>query len=159
MKRRLLVVPLVVAALAVVPSAAEKRGITEKDLFKFVWVADPQIAPDGSQVVFVRVTVNEKTDQYESNLWVVKPDGAEPPRQLTGGTRDTSPRWSPDSRRLAFTRSIDKDGKAQPAQIYVMPMTGGEARAITEIPRAAPTPSGRRTERPLPSRRPQSRTS
>ncbi len=140
MKRRLIAVSLFAAALAVVPSAAEKRGITEKDLFKFVWVADPQIAPDGSQVVFVRVTVNEKTDQYESNLWVVKADGAEAPRQLTGGSRDISPRWSPDSRRLAFTRSVDKDGKAQPAQIYVMPMTGGEARAITDIPRGAAGP-------------------
>ena len=24
-----------------------KRAITEKDLFNFVWVADPQVAPDG----------------------------------------------------------------------------------------------------------------
>jgi dipeptidyl aminopeptidase/acylaminoacyl peptidase len=140
MKRRLVLLSLVVAALAVRPSAADRRPITEKDLFKFVWVADPQIAPDGSQVVFVRVTVNEKADQYESNLWVVKADGSDAPRQLTSGTRDTSPRWSPDNRRIAFTRSIDKDGHAQRAQIYVMPMNGGEARAITDIPRGASVP-------------------
>jgi dipeptidyl aminopeptidase/acylaminoacyl peptidase len=69
MKQRLLILSLFVAVLAAMPSAAEKRPITEKDLFKFAWVADPQIAPDGSQVVFVRVTVNEKTDQYETSLW------------------------------------------------------------------------------------------
>jgi dipeptidyl aminopeptidase/acylaminoacyl peptidase len=131
---------LFIAALGVVPSASEKRPITETDLFKFVWVADPQIAPDGSQVVFVRVAVSEKTDQYESNLWIVKADGSEAPRQLTAGTRDLSPSWSPDSRLVAFTRSIDKDGKTQPAQIYVMPMNGGEARAITDLPRAASGP-------------------
>jgi dipeptidyl aminopeptidase/acylaminoacyl peptidase len=140
MRKRLSVVLLFLAALAALPSAAEKRPITEKDLFKFVWVADPQMAPDGSQVVFVRVTVNEKTDQYESSLWIAKADGSEPPRQLTGGTRDSSPSWSPDGRRVAFTRSIEKDGKAQPAQIYVMPMNGGEARAITDIPRGASAP-------------------
>ncbi|MGH9345904.1 MAG: hypothetical protein ACRD26_01445, partial [Vicinamibacterales bacterium] len=55
---------LVAIALAAVPAAAQKRGITEKDLFTFVWVADPQIAPDGSQVAFVRVTADEKKDQY-----------------------------------------------------------------------------------------------
>ena len=140
MIRRLLVFPIVMAVLALAPSAAEKRAITEKDLFRFVWVADPQMAPDGSQVAFVRVTVNDKSDQYESNLWIAKADGSEPPRQLTSGTRDTTPRWSPDGTRLAFTRSIDKDGKPQPPQIYVMPMSGGEPRAITEIPRGASAP-------------------
>src|SRR5919112_6259144 len=127
MIRRLLVFPIVMAVLALAPSAAEKRAITEKDLFRFVWVADPQMSPDGSQVAFVRVTVNEKSDQYESNLWIAKADGSEAPRQLSSGTRDTTPRWSPDGTRLAFTRSIDKDGKPQPAQIYLMPMAGGEA--------------------------------
>ena len=38
-------------------AAAEKRLITETDLFQFVWIADPQISPDGRQVAFVRVTV------------------------------------------------------------------------------------------------------
>ena len=42
-------------------TAAEKRLITEKDLFDFVWVGDAQVSPDGARVAFVRVTVNEKT--------------------------------------------------------------------------------------------------
>src|SRR3954467_5040934 len=111
MKQRLIVLSLFCAPLAAPPSALEKRTITERDLFKFVWVADPQIAPDGSQVVFVRVTVNEKTDQYESSLWGVKGDGSGPPPQLTGGTHDTSPAWAPDGRRIAFTRAVEKDGR------------------------------------------------
>ena len=41
-------------------AAAAKRNITEKDLFDFVWIGDPQISPDGARVAFVRVTVNEK---------------------------------------------------------------------------------------------------
>ncbi len=40
--------------------AAAKRSITEKDLFDFVWVANPQISPDGSRVAFTRVNVDEK---------------------------------------------------------------------------------------------------
>src|SRR4051812_2030669 len=77
-------------------AGAQKRAITEKDLFSFVWIADPQISPDGSQVAFVRVSTDEKSDQYETSLWIVKTDGSDPARRLTGGTRDNSPRWSSD---------------------------------------------------------------
>src|SRR4029077_1855623 len=38
---------------------AATRPITEKDLLKFRWVADPQISPDGRQVAYVLVEVNE----------------------------------------------------------------------------------------------------
>ena len=126
--------------LAAVPALAQKRGITEKDLFKFVWVADPQISPDGSQVAFVRVTVDEKKDQYETGIWLARTDGSEPARKLTGGIRDSGPRWSQDGRRLAFVRSVEKDGRPQPAQIFVLSMEGGEGRAITEIARGAGNP-------------------
>ena len=126
--------------LAAVPAFAQKRGITETDLFKFIWVADPQISPDGSQVAFVRVTVDEKKDQYETGIWLAKTDGSEPPRKLTGGTRDNAPRWSPDGKRLAFVRSVEKEGRPQPSQIFVLSMDGGEGRAITEIPRGAGNP-------------------
>lgn len=47
--------------IPIMSQAADKRGITEKDLFDFVWIGDPQISPDGSRVAFVRVSVNEKS--------------------------------------------------------------------------------------------------
>src|SRR5438105_15680564 len=61
MRPRLLLVWLSIA-VCVVPALAQKRNITEKDLFNFVWAGDTQISPDGSRVAFVRVTVNEKKD-------------------------------------------------------------------------------------------------
>jgi dipeptidyl aminopeptidase/acylaminoacyl peptidase len=122
------------------PAAAQRRPITEKDLFAFVWVADPQISPDGSQVAFVRVTVDEKKDAYDTAIWLAKTDGSEPPRPITSGVRDTAPRWSPDGRRLAFVRVGEKEGRPQPPQIHVMAMTGGESWAVTDIPRGAANP-------------------
>ena len=56
-------------------SAADKRPIAETDLFRFVWVTDPQISPDGKRVAFVRVTVNEKKSGYDTAIWVVAADG------------------------------------------------------------------------------------
>src|SRR5256885_3592099 len=102
------------------PRAQGKRPVAETDLLKFTWIADPQISPDGATVAFVRVTVNEKDNKYETSLFAVPASGDEAPRRLTSGTRDTSPRWAPDGKRLAFVRATEKDGKAQPAQIYLL---------------------------------------
>ena len=130
----------VVFAAASPATAQQRRPITEMDLFKFVWVADPQIAPDGNSIVFVRVTVDEKKDQYDTSLWIARTDGSEPPRPLTGGTRDSAPRWSPDGRNLAFVRVVEKDNRPQPPQIYVLAMAGGEARQVTDLSRGAGSP-------------------
>jgi dipeptidyl aminopeptidase/acylaminoacyl peptidase len=135
-----LVFAVVLGLLAPPLAARERRPIAETDLFQFVWIADPQMSPDGSQVAFVRVTVNKKADAYETAIWLVKSDGSEPARPITSGIRDLSPRWSPDGRQLAFVRSIEKDGRPQPAQIHLMPMSGGEPWALTDLPRAAANP-------------------
>src|SRR6185436_16573807 len=116
--------------------AADKRMITETDLFKFAWAADPQISPDASRVAFVRVWVNQKADRYESALWIVPTNGG-PARQLTAGPRDSGPRWSPDGKTLAFNRSAEKEGRTQPPQIYLLSIDGGEARPLTDVPRGA----------------------
>ena len=128
---------LVVLLLALGPSAAERRPIADDDLFSFVWIADPQMSPDGTRLAFVRVTADKQTDQYTSAIWLVATDGRDTPRQLTAGGRDLAPRWSPDSRWLAFLRAVEKEGRPQPPQIYLMSMAGGEPRAITDIPRGA----------------------
>ena len=66
--RSILSLLLITVALSAAPAFAQKRNITEKDLFNFVWIGDPQISPDGSRVAFVRVTVNEKKDGYNTSI-------------------------------------------------------------------------------------------
>src|SRR6266571_2987753 len=144
MRRRpavFLVLPwLALLALAPGPLAAGKRPITEQDLFRFVWIADPQISPDGSRVAFVRAHVNDKKEGYETEIWMVSTHGGTPVK-WTGGPRDGSPRWSPDGGRLVFTRSIDKDGEPGPPQLYVLPVAGGEAWPLTSLPKGAGSPA------------------
>lgn len=140
MTRTLITAVAVVVALSAA-EAQQQRLITEHDLMDFVWTADPQISPDGSSVVFTRVVVNKDTDDYETSLWLVPGSGDAAPRRLTAGARDSSPRWSPDGRTLAFVRAAERDGKTQPPQIYVLPLDGGEAQAVTSLPKGAGAPA------------------
>ncbi len=119
---------------------AQKRAITEKDLWDFVWIGDPQVSPDGSRVTFVRVTVNEKKEGYNTSIWAVSTSGNEQPHQLTKGDHDTTPRWSPDGKLLLFLRSPEKDGKPESPQLSILPMAGGDSFVFTDLPRGASNP-------------------
>src|SRR3954471_6997798 len=133
--------PLLIAIAPTASFAQSRRLITDTDLFKFVWAADPQISPNGSQVAFVRVTVNQDKDRYETQIFVVPADGSAQPRPLTSGRSDRAPRWSPDGRQLAFVRTPEPvDGKSKQSQIYLISMDGGEARALTDVPKGAGSP-------------------
>src|SRR6266849_10728484 len=84
--------------------AGAKRAITEKDLFNFIWIANPQVSPDGSRAVFTRVVTDEKRNGYETSIWIVATSGSEAPVRLTMGKHDVHPRWSPDGKRIVFLR-------------------------------------------------------
>src|SRR4030081_1684793 len=131
---------LSILAAAVTANAADKRNLTEKDLFDFVWVGDAQVSPDGGRVAFVRVSVNEKKEGYNTSIWMVSTDGKEAPHRLTTGERDSSPRWSPDGKYLVFTRSVEKDGKPEPPQLCMLSMAGGDAFLFTSLPKGAGDP-------------------
>src|SRR2546428_12769608 len=130
--RFVLSILLLATILSLSTAVAQKRNITEKDLFSFVWIADPQISPDGSRVAFVRVTVNEKKDGYNTAIWSVSPATGES-RQLTAGPRDSSPRWSPDGEFLVFVRVPKKDGRPDSPQLYLLAMAGGDPFQFTTI--------------------------
>ena len=135
------VICLLLAFAAGIDTAfADKRNITEKDLWDFLWIGDTQVSPDGSRVTFVRVIVNEKKEGYNTSIWSVPVAGGEAPRQLTKGDHDTTPRWSPDGKFLLFLRSTEKDGKPEPPQLAMLPMAGGDSFVFTDLPRGAGSP-------------------
>ena len=137
--RSRLVFVLVAITLVVVPVFAQKRNIAERDLFSFIWIADPQVAPDGSRIAFVRVTVNNRKDGYDTAIWMVPTAGGEP-RQLTAGPRDSTPRWAPDGQSICFVRSPEKDGRPDVPQLFMLSLQGGEAFQFTSMPRGAGNP-------------------
>jgi dipeptidyl aminopeptidase/acylaminoacyl peptidase len=143
--------PVAPAPAASPAAPGARRLIRDTDLWSFVWVADPQLSPDGRRVAFVRVTVNAHHDGYETAIWMAAADPRDPAslgnpalagadagaRPITAGPHDASPCWSPDGRRLAFVRDSGKG----PEQIFVLPLDGGEARQLTRLPGGASTPT------------------
>ena len=138
--RAALLLSLCLTIVPYAPAAPAKRNITEKDLFDFVWIGDPQVSPDGAHVVYVRVTVNEKKDGYDTSIWMAPTTGEEAPRQLTSGPHDSAPRWSPDGKWIVFSRALEKEGKKQPPQLCLLPMAGGDAFVFTDLPKGASNP-------------------
>src|SRR5256714_8142859 len=130
---------LIALVVFVSSGLAQKRNITEKDLFNFNWIADPQLSADGSRVAFIKVTVNEKKDGYNTSIWIVSTATGET-KQLTAGPRDSSPRWSPDGKYVAFVRVPEKDGRPDQPQLFMLSMEGGEAWQFTTLARGAGNP-------------------
>jgi len=142
MKTCLPVVMLALLASLAAQETTQKRLIMEKDLFDFVWVANPQLSPNGASVAFTRVNCDEKRTGYETSIWIAATDGKEAPLRMTNGKHDAQPRWSPDGKQLVFVRGGDKDetGKPKPGQLALLSLGGGEARVITGLPKGASNP-------------------
>jgi len=142
MKTCLPVVMLALLASLAAQETTQKRLIMEKDLFDFVWVANPQLSPNGASVAFTRVNCDEKRTGYETSIWIAATSGKEAPLRMTNGKHDAQPRWSPDGKQLVFVRGGDKDetGKPKPGQLALLSLGGGEARVITDLPKGASNP-------------------
>jgi dipeptidyl aminopeptidase/acylaminoacyl peptidase len=109
------------------------------DVYRLTAAGDPRVSPDGGTVAYVVSWVDETSREPRSAIWSTATDGSTPPRRLTfGGSRDASPRWSPDGRWLAFTSARGE----VPPQLFVLPADGpGESRQLTALKEAVETPA------------------
>jgi acylaminoacyl-peptidase len=129
---------------------AMPRAPRPDDLYRLRIATEPRLSPDGRLAVVSLQTVAPGFDGYRQALWLVATDGPAPARQITLGSRhDRHPRFSPDGRTLAFisdrrAQLDDQPGKAAKAeperredgnQVHLLPLDGGEARRLTDLPR------------------------
>jgi dipeptidyl aminopeptidase/acylaminoacyl peptidase len=122
--------PALVAAQA--PATAPAGDRLTLDLYlEYETVSDPQISPDGTQIIYTRGWVDKVNDRRESSLWIMNADGTKN-RFLVDGS---NARWSPTGDRIAYTAR----GEPRGTQIFVRYMDA--EGATTQITRVDQTPS------------------
>jgi len=92
-----------------------------------VQLSDPQIAPDGRSIVVVVSRANYDENRFDVELVLV--DVASRAQKVLTRRQASKPRWSPSGSSLAFLSQVDEK-----AQIFVMPIDGGEAMQISKAP-------------------------
>ncbi len=105
-----------------------KRVFEQADLFRFQYVTEAQLDPQGRYVVYTLMRTDEGRDQEFSNLWLHDLEAGSALQLTFGDWADYAPAWSPDGSAIAFLSS--RDGKPQ---IYRLSLRGGEAQRLTTL--------------------------
>ena len=123
------------------------RAAQPDDLYRLHVPTDPSVSPDGRLVAFTVTRSAVGKDGYRASVWLAPADGSTPARRLTYGPRsDSHARFSPDGRTLAFLsdrRTLVEEepkrdavkGREDGVQVHLLPLDGGEARRLTDLPR------------------------
>jgi dipeptidyl aminopeptidase/acylaminoacyl peptidase len=125
---------LVLASLPTVLAAqAQVNDRLTLDLYlEYETVSDPQISPDGTQIIYTRGWVDKQNDRRESSLWIMNADGSKN-RFLVRGS---GARWSPSGDRIVYTAQ----GEPRGSQIFVRYMDAeGATSQITRVEKAPST--------------------
>jgi dipeptidyl aminopeptidase/acylaminoacyl peptidase len=115
-------------SLGAVLASGEPRPMTLVDVMNVPVISDPQLSPDGREIVFVRSQANWKANKRVSHIWKINADGTGMIQMTSGVDGENTPRWSPDGKTIAF---VTKRGDVENNQIYLLSTSGGEARALT----------------------------
>lgn len=139
----LLIAALMTAGNYAQAETAENNNYLQPlDIFNIEYADDPQIAPNGGRIAYVRRWNDIMTDTARSNIWLVNADGSEHRPLLSGRADYLSPRWSPDGDRIAYISSVEGS-----PQLYVKWLSSGDEALVTNLTEApgdlAWSPDGR----------------
>ncbi len=130
--RNIIAALLLTASFSLVAQEPDNHKFLNTDIFELEIAGDPQISPDGSQVAYVRRSMDIMTDRVRANVWVVGTDGRGHRPLLSGTDSFRSPRWSPGGDRLAYVASAGERGP----ELYVRWMDTGQTALLSNLPAA-----------------------
>ena len=113
------------------------RVITPEDLWSVKRPAALELSPDGSRLVFSLKEFNLEKNNSVTHLWLLDSASGASHALTTSASTDSTPAWSPDGTRIAFTSK--RSGDEQVA-LYVIRVDGGEAERVLELPLGVSNP-------------------
>ncbi|MFL6332761.1 MAG: S9 family peptidase, partial [Pyrinomonadaceae bacterium] len=129
--RRACALALTLSAFVVAQAQEPAARFGVQEMLKIQRVADPQLSPDGQWVAYQVTVPDVAANRNRTQVFVVASAGGEPKQLTTGAASSSSPRWSPDGRRLAYTSG---------GQVWTMSPDGSERRQLTNISTGASDP-------------------
>jgi len=121
------IVCFVFACLATSATLAEP--FTAEHLVRIDRVGTPAVSPDGDLIVYAVRHTDMEADKGRYDLWLSEIDGDAPRQLTTHDANDTSPAWSADGRYILFLSS-----RGESTQVWRLPVNGGEAQPVTDLP-------------------------
>ena len=109
--------------------AADPRPLTVNELFALKSVSGPILSPDGAQVAYTVRSMDLKKDTSDADIYLIPFAGGEAVRLTTSPKAETSPRFSPDGKWIAFLSSREGDK----SQVFLLSRGGGEASRLTDM--------------------------
>jgi len=108
--------------------AQSRRPLEPADIFELKTVGDPRVSPDGQWVAYTVSSLDKKEDNSDTDIYMAPVSGGAAVKLTSSKKPETSPRWSPDGRYLAFLSG--RDGKK--TQVYLLDRRGGDAQQLTD---------------------------
>ena len=115
---------------AAFPQQPAPRPITIDDYFQIHTVHDPQLSPDAKLLLYTVTTAQLKEDKNEDRIWMISTAGGDSTPLTAEGVSSTHPRWSPDSKFIAFL----SERAEFKTQVWLLNRQGGEAQRLTDLP-------------------------
>jgi dipeptidyl aminopeptidase/acylaminoacyl peptidase len=108
--------------------SAQKLPFDAQAMMSLARISDPQVSPDGRLVAFASQTIDVPNNKKITQIYVVPVAGGTPIQITHAGEDNERPRWSPDSKRIAFIS--DRGGSAQ---VWLMDPDGANAKQVTNL--------------------------
>lgn len=96
---------------------AKSKKFTAEQVFDMEYATEPQIAPDGKSVAYVRHSMDRMTDKDKGQIWILDLSTGSNRPLVSEPNSAGAPRWSPDGSRLIYATATD--GKPELRLLYL----------------------------------------
>lgn len=110
--------------------AQAKTYWSPEQCLKLKNISSVRVSPDGNKALYTvrEAVMTDDRSEYVNQVFLSNADGSQTIQLTKGDKNSSNPKWSPDSKWMAFTSARDDKNN-----IYLLSLAGGEAEKITDV--------------------------